>query len=193
MESKDKSIRFVAGSYKSNKAQILINLLNKLMDAPTSSSTDVLANYTTERINKPVYTKKIKVGEETSNGVTIEYASISSYDKDFKDASYNDIRLAFLNTQDQWCNIYATELTQVELAKIYEKIKEVLSAKDHFILSAKIEKCIEIVDDCSEMIEEFEKSGVEIDYTDYVTEEEAATILTILNKIQARFRLKYST
>lgn len=172
---------------KRQKDFYLTKMLTRLMQtAAISTSRDVLNADMPDIYDHQIYTKKIKISAEVLNNVTIEYVSVSSEHRNFHDVSTRDIRFSFLNPQDKWCNLFATELTLQEIIVVYQKVKESITRTDRFLLEAKIEKCFEIIDDCSTMIDEKEHTGQTLDYTEYITEEEASALLTILNKIKAR-------
>lgn len=64
-----------------------------------------------------VYTKRLQVNEDMGS-VELVYVSLTSDDKDFMDASPNQVRINTKNTYDTWVNLWATEADDETLEAI---------------------------------------------------------------------------
>jgi len=102
------------------KEKVLDLMLDILKSLPsTSEKADVMAETTREKLENPIYTKKLKFDIERFNDVStgfsgmlnslldIEYISVSSDKEDFSNASTNDIRINCRDRYNNWVNVFA--------------------------------------------------------------------------------------
>jgi hypothetical protein len=107
-------------SIESDKDKVLDMMLSVLKSLPTTTEkADVMAETTREKLENPIYTKKLKFDIEQYNGPTsrfsgmlcsfldIEYISVSSDKEDFSNASTNDIRINCRDRYNNWVNVFA--------------------------------------------------------------------------------------
>lgn len=81
---------------------------------------DVLGD---EPMEDKVYTKKLKIDEKLTDYHNVEYISISSNDKDFKNVTPSDIRINIFWTKlNNWNNIFITEASDHFIEVITNKL-----------------------------------------------------------------------
>jgi hypothetical protein len=89
-----------------NKNQTIKLIYDTLMKKGTVSERgDIMA---IDPMETKVYTKRLQVNEEVGS-VELVYVTITSDDKDFMDASPNQVRINTKNAYDSWVNFWATE------------------------------------------------------------------------------------
>lgn len=107
-----------------------------LMKCDTTTSDDVMAQSTQEKLENPIYTKKLvfNVSHEAENAHPItlgtlnnvECISMSCDSKDFGSCLSSDIRINTKNKYNEWANAYATSFSTDFLRFLLCLMKEVI-------------------------------------------------------------------
>jgi len=101
-----------------NRENILNEIYSLILENGVSTEKiDVL-----EEDNR-VYTKKIPV-DITLDGNKIKFVSVSGYNEDLSDTSYNDLRINILNYSGGFLNLFGTSVSDEVLYNILTSLKK---------------------------------------------------------------------
>ena len=103
-----------------NKEQTIEKIFNELIEnGKVTAKTDILG---TNPMEDKVFTKRINVNKEMSDGTEIVCVTVTSNDITFRDTTSSDMRINTRNYKNQWCNLFADETPEEILAVVETSI-----------------------------------------------------------------------
>lgn len=98
------------------KNELLEGIFNALIkNGKISEKADIFGE---EPMEDKVFTKKLKIGKNIGS-IKIMYVSITSDKNDFTNTSENNMRINAKNVYGDWVNMFAAEVDEEILSKVY--------------------------------------------------------------------------
>ena len=136
----DKARKEVDNLSNMSRAELLQDIREILMKCKTTESDDVLAQTTQEKLENPIYTKKLvlTISRETERQYpeitellhNIECVSMSCDSEDFSTCLNSDIRINTKNKYNEWANSYAHSFSDYFLRLLLCLMREVTDDSD---------------------------------------------------------------